>query len=57
MKFEETLRSEHDVSVASYIAEAEVLTEVMTVLNVNVGSFPISTVVRYLLSSMLSIRS
>jgi len=27
-KLEETMRSEHEVSVASYVAEAELLTEV-----------------------------
>ena len=27
-KLEETMRSEHDVSIASYVAEAELLTEV-----------------------------
>jgi len=27
-KLEETLRSEHEVSIASYVADAEILTEV-----------------------------
>jgi len=29
-KLEETMRSEHEVSIASYIADSELLTEVIT---------------------------
>ena len=28
-KLEETMRSEHEISIASYVAEAELLTEVL----------------------------
>jgi len=31
-KLEETMRSEHEVSIASYVAETELLTEVITAL-------------------------
>ena len=44
-KLEETMRSEHEVSVASYVAEAELLTEVTLLCQsvasrVDIGGFP-----------------
>jgi len=41
-KLEETMRSEHEVSVASYIAEAELVTEVIRALSshYDIGCFP-----------------